>query len=78
MRSSAPLSGRVASGGCWRDDAAMREVRSHRVANIVTAQPHTLAQPQDGSSILHQAGHRPRRRDQLSPEPARRLEGRAQ
>jgi hypothetical protein len=56
----------------------MSEVRSHRVANIVTAQPHTLAQPQDGSSILHQAGHRPRRRDQLSPEPARRLEGRAQ
>ena len=78
MRSSAPSPAASRPAAAGATDAVMREVRSHRVANIVTAQPHTLAQPQDGSSILHQAGHRPRRRDQLSPEPARRLEGRAQ
>jgi hypothetical protein len=53
MRGSPPLLGRIASGGCWRDDAAGRRARSHCVVNSVTAQPHTFAQPQDGSSTLH-------------------------
>jgi hypothetical protein len=30
MRSSPPPLGRIASGGCWRGDAVMREARSHR------------------------------------------------
>jgi len=53
MRSSPLVPARIASGGCWRDDAVMREARSHRVVNSVTAQRHTFAQPQDGSPILH-------------------------
>jgi hypothetical protein len=39
MRSSALLPGRIASGGCAHGDAVMREARSHRVVNSVTAHP---------------------------------------
>src|ERR1019366_2016461 len=45
--------GRIASGGCGRGDAAVRQALSHRVVNSGTAQPHTFAQPQCGSSISH-------------------------
>jgi hypothetical protein len=44
MRSSALLPGRVASGGCWRGDAAVRRARSLRAVNSVTAQRHARRQ----------------------------------
>jgi len=45
--------GRIASGGCWRGDAAVRQARSHRAVNSVTAPRPTFAQPYGGSSISH-------------------------
>src|ERR1039457_665009 len=53
MYGSALVLGRIASGGCGRGDAAVRQALSHRVVNSGTAQPHTFAQPQCGSSISH-------------------------
>src|ERR1022692_3116140 len=50
MYGSALVLGRIAAAG---RDAAVRQALSHRVVNSGTAQPHTFAQPQCGSSISH-------------------------
>jgi hypothetical protein len=50
LRRSSPASRPAAAGAAMRRGAW---ARSHRVVNSVTAQRHTFAQPQDGSSTLH-------------------------
>jgi hypothetical protein len=57
------LLGRVASSGCWRGDAVMRQVRSHRVVDGVNGSATHVCSAAGRQFDLVPVGNRPRRRD---------------